>query len=264
MIIRDGWGYNPNPSEDKYNAIKCANTPTDDMLMSQYPNCLIHTSGEDVGLPDGTMGNSEVGHQNIGAGRIVFQDFTRVSQAVEDGSIADNPVLLKAIAASRENASTLHVMGLLSPGGVHSHEDHFMAVVRMAADAGAQRVCVHGFLDGRDTPPRSAGASIERMQTCVDALDNASFATLCGRYYAMDRDQRWDRNLQAWDMLVEARAEYHADKAAAGLEAAYARDENDELRRERDAWKATALDESTWPNLTRRRAQSRIEQKDDR
>jgi 2,3-bisphosphoglycerate-independent phosphoglycerate mutase len=138
-------------------------------------------------------------------------------------------VLLKAIAASREHRSTLHVMGLLSPGGVHSHEDHFMAVVRMAAEAGAHRVCVHGFLDGRDMPPRSAGESIERMQACVDALDDTSFATLCGRYYAMDRDQRWDRTAQAWDMLVEGKAGQCAGDAAEALQAAYARDENDEF-----------------------------------
>jgi 2,3-bisphosphoglycerate-independent phosphoglycerate mutase len=224
-MILDGWGHRDDAPD---NAISQASTPNWDRLL-QGNHTTIETSGEFVGLPAGQMGNSEVGHMNIGAGRVVFQDFTRVSQAVEDGSIANNPVLQKAIAASREHASTLHVMGLLSPGGVHSHEDHFMAVVRMAADAGAHRVCVHGFLDGRDMPPRSAAGSIERMQACVDALPDTSFASLCGRYYAMDRDQRWDRTVQAWDMLVEGKTEYRFDDAATTLQAAYDRDENDEF-----------------------------------
>jgi 2,3-bisphosphoglycerate-independent phosphoglycerate mutase len=225
LMILDGWGHREDAPD---NAISQASTPNWDRLL-QGSHTTIETSGEFVGLPAGQMGNSEVGHMNIGAGRVVFQEFTRVSQAVEDGSIARNPVLLKAIAASREHASTLHVMGLLSPGGVHSHEDHFMAVVRMAAEAGAHRVCVHGFLDGRDTPPRSAGPSIERMQACVEGLGNASFASLCGRYYAMDRDQRWDRTVQAWDMLVEGSARHHAGDAATALQEAYARDEADEF-----------------------------------
>ncbi|NOR18877.1 MAG: phosphoglycerate mutase (2,3-diphosphoglycerate-independent), partial [Xanthomonadales bacterium] len=226
LMILDGWGHR-EAAED--NAISRAETPRWDQLLSSGTHTTIETSGEFVGLPAGQMGNSEVGHMNIGAGRIVFQDFTRIGNAVEDGSFTTNPVLVNAITASREQASTLHIMGLLSPGGVHSHEDQFLAMVRMAANQGAHSIKVHAFLDGRDTPPRSAGHSIQMMQECVDKLEHTEIASICGRYYAMDRDQRWDRVEKAWTMLVDAKAAFHYDKADRALEAAYERDESDEF-----------------------------------
>jgi 2,3-bisphosphoglycerate-independent phosphoglycerate mutase len=226
LMILDGWGHREDAPD---NAIYRAETPCWDDLLRSGSHTTIQTSGEYVGLPAGQMGNSEVGHMNIGAGRIVFQDFTRIGNAVEDGSFAANPALIKAIEASQKQVSTLHIMGLLSPGGVHSHEDQFLAMVRMAATQGAHRIRIHAFLDGRDTPPRSAGHSIQLMQDCVDEFPAAEIATICGRYYAMDRDQRWDRVEKAWDMLVNAEAPYQDDDAGHALEAAYQRDESDEF-----------------------------------
>jgi len=231
LMILDGWGYREDAPD---NAISQATTPCWDQLQQLGSLTSIDTSGESVGLPQGQMGNSEVGHMNIGAGRIVFQDFTRISNAVEDGSLASNPALIKGMEASRKHGSTLHIMGLLSPGGVHSHEDHFLAVVRMAAAQGADKIRVHAFLDGRDTPPRSAAASIQKMQACLDDLHNndlhnAAFASLCGRYYAMDRDQRWDRVEKAWRMLVSGEAMFKSSDAETALQSAYGRDESDEF-----------------------------------
>ena len=226
LMILDGWGHRKD-AED--NAIYQARTPYWDQIQQLGSHTTIETSGEFVGLPAGQMGNSEVGHMNIGAGRIVFQDFTRISNAVEDGSFASNPALGKAIKASRTHASTLHIMGLLSPGGVHSHEDHFLAMVHMAAAQGAHKIRVHAFLDGRDTPPRSAGPSIQKMQDSLDKIHNAAFASLCGRYYVMDRDQRWDRVEKAWDTLVNGKAIFNSSDAGTALSSAYARDESDEF-----------------------------------
>jgi 2,3-bisphosphoglycerate-independent phosphoglycerate mutase len=226
LMILDGWGHRENAAD---NAISQASTPSWDQLQRLGSSTTIETSGEFVGLPAGQMGNSEVGHMNIGAGRVVFQDLTRISHAVEDGSFTNNPALLKAIDASRAHSSTLHIMGLLSPGGVHSHEDHFLATVRMAAARGAHNIRVHAFLDGRDTPPRSARPSIQRMQDCLDGLHGAAFASLCGRYYVMDRDQRWDRVEKAWDMLVNGEATFESTDAESALQSAYERDESDEF-----------------------------------
>jgi 2,3-bisphosphoglycerate-independent phosphoglycerate mutase len=226
LMILDGWGYREDAAD---NAISQATTPCWDQLLQLGCHTRIETSGEFVGLPPGQMGNSEVGHMNIGAGRIVFQDFTRISNAVKDGSFNSNAALLGAVEASRKHASTLHIMGLLSPGGVHSHEDHFLAMVRMAADKGAHRIRVHAFLDGRDTPPRSAGPSIQKMQDCLDEFQNAAFGILSGRYFAMDRDQRWDRVEKAWQALANGKAEFSNDNAGAALQAAYERGENDEF-----------------------------------
>jgi 2,3-bisphosphoglycerate-independent phosphoglycerate mutase len=226
LMILDGWGHRED-AED--NAISQASTPCWDHIQQLGAQTTIKTSGEFVGLPAGQMGNSEVGHMNIGAGRIVFQSLSSISNAIEDGSFASNQALVKAIAASREKRSTLHIMGLLSPGGVHSHEEHFFAMVKMAAAQGAHRIVVHAFLDGRDTPPRSARPSIQKMQDCVDAYDNADFGSVCGRYYAMDRDKRWDRVEKAWDMLVAGNGMFHSDDAATALQSAYERDENDEF-----------------------------------
>jgi len=226
LMILDGWGDREDAAD---NAISQATTPNWDQLQKLGSRTSIETSGEYVGLPAGQMGNSEVGHMNIGAGRIVFQDLTRISSAVKDGSFDSNPALLGAIKASREQNSTLHIMGLLSPGGVHSHEDQFLAMVRMAAKQGAYEIRVHAFLDGRDTPPRSAGASIQKMQACLDEFQNATFGILSGRYFAMDRDQRWDRVEAAWQALVNGQANFDADTATLALQSAYERDENDEF-----------------------------------
>jgi 2,3-bisphosphoglycerate-independent phosphoglycerate mutase len=226
LMILDGWGYR---EETENNAIALGETPCWDELWQQDPHVLIETSGEAVGLPDGQMGNSEVGHMNIGAGRRVYQDFSRITQAIQDGSFAENPQLCGAIDTAVKNGSTVHVMGLLSPGGVHSHDDHFIATVQMAADRGAPSIAVHGFLDGRDTPPRSAKPSILRMQEVLDQIPAADFSTISGRYYAMDRDKRWDRVERAYHAISSAKSDQHETTALAALEQAYSRDENDEF-----------------------------------
>ena len=226
LLILDGWGHRDDPAD---NALAQADLPNWRRLWSGSPHTLIHTEGRHVGLPDGQMGNSEVGHMNLGAGRIVYQDLTRIDAAIEDGSFFDNPGLRSACDAAKANDATLHVMGLLSPGGVHSHETQIFAMLELAHRAGVRRVAVHAFLDGRDTPPRSAAASLAALQAKCDALDNARIATVSGRYYAMDRDKRWERLRLAWDAIVEAKSEHHADSAQAALEAAYARGENDEF-----------------------------------
>jgi len=226
LMILDGWGAREDAAD---NAISQANTPHWNQINKLGCHTTIETSGEFVGLPAGQMGNSEVGHMNIGAGRVVYQDYTRISKAVKDGSFTANPALCKAIHASRDNRSTLHIMGLLSPGGVHSHEDHFLAMVAMAASQGAHKISVHAFLDGRDTPPRSAAPSIAKMQECLDDHDNADFGVVCGRYFAMDRDQRWDRVQKAWDALVDGEGLFSSDDAGTALQSAYDRGENDEF-----------------------------------
>jgi 2,3-bisphosphoglycerate-independent phosphoglycerate mutase len=175
------------------------------------------------------MGNSEVGHLNIGAGRVVFQEFTRIELAIRNGELVRNPALARAVATARDNRAALHVLGLVSPGGVHSHEDQIFAFVDMAAAAGAADIRVHAFLDGRDTPPKSAGASLRRLSERCRAHPGCRIASVCGRYYAMDRDQRWERTAAAYRLLTEEAAEFQADSALAGLEAAYARGESDEF-----------------------------------
>ncbi|KRG68349.1 2,3-bisphosphoglycerate-independent phosphoglycerate mutase [Pseudoxanthomonas dokdonensis] len=226
LLILDGWGHREDPTD---NALAQATLPNWQRLLSTCPHTLIHTEGRHVGLPDGQMGNSEVGHMNLGAGRIVYQDLTRVDAAIEDGSFFDNAELLAACQAARQGNHTLHVFGLLSPGGVHSHERHVFAMLEMAHRQGVAKVLVHAFLDGRDTPPRSAESSLRALQALCDKLGNCRIASVSGRYYAMDRDQRWDRLHKAWDAIVEGRAEHHADDALGALQAAYARDENDEF-----------------------------------
>jgi 2,3-bisphosphoglycerate-independent phosphoglycerate mutase len=198
-------------------------------LLAECPNTLVHTEGRFVGLPDGQMGNSEVGHMNIGAGRIVYQDLTRIDAAIEDGTFFDNIELAAACDAATREDGTLHVFGLLSPGGVHSHESHIFALLRMARQRGVRRVAVHAFLDGRDMPPKSAEASLRALQAVCDELGNTRIATVIGRYYAMDRDQRWDRVIPAYRAITEAESPFHADDARAALAAAYAREETDEF-----------------------------------
>ena len=230
LLILDGWGHRDDPAD---NALAQADLPNWRRLLAGCPHTLIHTEGRHVGLPDGQMGNSEVGHMNLGAGRIVYQDLTRIDAAIEDGSFFDNPELRAACQAAvgrgADGGGTLHVMGLLSPGGVHSHERHIFAMLDLAARMGVPRVAVHAFLDGRDMPPKSAAPSLAALQARCDALGNARIASVSGRYYAMDRDQRWDRVSRAWDAIVEARAGQHASSAQAALDAAYARGENDEF-----------------------------------
>ena len=225
MII-DGWGYRA-PADD--NAISLADTPCWDALWAQSSHCLLNTSGEAVGLPAGQMGNSEVGHMNIGAGRIVYQDFTRITQAISDGRFFENKALSQALEKCRSVGGTAHIMGLLSPGGVHSHDDHFLATVEMARRRGISQITVHGFLDGRDMPPRSAKPSIMRMQESLDRIDAARFGSISGRYFAMDRDQRWDRVERAYRAITRGDSDLHAESALESLENAYQRDENDEF-----------------------------------
>jgi 2,3-bisphosphoglycerate-independent phosphoglycerate mutase len=223
LCILDGWGYR---AESADNAIALAQTPVWDDLIAGSPHAFLETSGLAVGLPDGQMGNSEVGHMNLGAGRVVMQDLPRIDLAVADGSLAQNPALTKAIAALKASGGTAHILGLLSPGGVHSHQNHIVALARVIAAAGVP-VAIHGFLDGRDTPPSSAKGFVETVLAEV-AGTSISIATLSGRYYAMDRDKRWDRVTLTYQALVEGKGPKAADPVAA-IEASYADGKTDEF-----------------------------------
>lgn len=226
LLILDGFGYREDAD---HNAVALARKPNWDKLWSTYPHTLIHASELHVGLPRGQMGNSEVGHLNIGAGRVVYQDLTRVDVAVEDGSFYTNPALSEAVAVAKRQGSTLHILGLLSPGGVHSHELHILAMLELAARTGLKQVVVHAFLDGRDTPPRSAMPSLQLLQNKCDELRVGRIATISGRFFGMDRDNRWERVQVAYDMFTQGKAPFKAATAAEGLEQAYARGENDEF-----------------------------------
>ena len=226
LLILDGWGHRDETAD---NAIALAQVPHWRGLLADYPHTLVHTEGKFVGLPEGQMGNSEVGHMNIGAGRIVYQDLTRVDAEIESGDFFRNPELLAACRAARDAGGTLHLMGLLSPGGVHSHEAHLFALIELAKREGVARVAVHAFLDGRDMPPRSAEASLRALADAMAKAGNAHLASVSGRYYAMDRDQRWERVEAAYRAMTEAAAEFRAADGLAALEAAYARGENDEF-----------------------------------
>jgi len=226
LITLDGWGHR---EESDSNAIQQANTPFWNKIWSEQAHTLIQTSGQSVGLPEGQMGNSEVGHMNLGAGRIVYQNFTRITKDIDDGMFEQNPVLCKAIDAAIKNDKAVHLLGLLSPGGVHSHDDHIQAAITMAAKRGAKQIYVHAFLDGRDTPPRSAEASLYKIDQQLKTLGVGRIATMIGRYFAMDRDNRWDRVKKAYDLLTLAKSDYHFGTPNDALEAAYSRDENDEF-----------------------------------
>lgn len=226
LLILDGFGYSETPD---HNAVFQANTPVWDALWRNWPHTLLDCSGASVGLPDDQMGNSEVGHLHLGCGRLLAQDLTRINNAVRDGSFYQNPVLTGAVDQARDSGKPLHVMGLLSPGGVHSHEDQILAMVELAVRRGLEHMYVHAFLDGRDTPPRSAGESIAKFEARLAQLGHGRIATLSGRFYAMDRDKRWERVEQAYAMLVEGRGAFSAASAMEGLEAAYQRGENDEF-----------------------------------
>ncbi|MCZ4339287.1 2,3-bisphosphoglycerate-independent phosphoglycerate mutase [Shewanella colwelliana] len=226
LLILDGWGYRENTHN---NAVYHANTPVLNRLNQQYPNSLISGSGLDVGLPDGQMGNSEVGHINIGSGRVVYQELTRIGKAIDDGEFDANPALVAAVDKAIAVNGAVHIMGLLSPGGVHSHESHIEAMCKMAVKRGAKKVYLHAFLDGRDTPPRSAKSSLAHFNEVFAALGTGRVASLIGRYYAMDRDNRWDRVSQAYELITEGKSQHQYTDAVDALEAAYARDENDEF-----------------------------------
>ena len=204
-MILDGLGLNEN---ENANAFKLANTPTLDRLMKQNPNSILHTSGLDVGLPEGQMGNSEVGHTNIGAGRVVYQELTRITRDIENGDFFSNEELVKAIEHCKENNSKLHIMGLLSDGGVHSHTRHLYALLELAKRKDFENVFIHCFLDGRDTPPASAENYIMELQEKIEEKQVGKIATLMGRFYAMDRDKRWDRIEKAYNALVNGEGEY--------------------------------------------------------
>ncbi|WP_297790925.1 2,3-bisphosphoglycerate-independent phosphoglycerate mutase [uncultured Marinobacter sp.] len=226
LIILDGWGHR-DPAED--NAISNANTPFWDKLWQQNPKTLINTSGMFVGLPQGQMGNSEVGHMNLGAGRVVYQSLTRIDKDLEDGTFASNPTLCAAIDKAVSSGRAVHLMGLLSPGGVHSHEEHILAAAELAAARGAKEVYVHAFLDGRDMPPRSAKPSLEKAAAKLKSLGVGRVASIVGRYYAMDRDNRWDRVEAAYNLMTTGDAEFTATDPISALELAYERGENDEF-----------------------------------
>lgn len=225
LIILDGWGIRPEPLG---NAITEADPVHYFDLIKRYPNIAIEASGEPVGLPDGQMGNSEVGHLNIGAGRVVYQELTRIDKAIRDGDFFQNPVLLESMAAAKRNNKTLHLMGLVSDGGVHSSVNHLLALLDMAKQNGVEKVRVHAFLDGRDVPPQSAGKSLEVVEQKLLDLDYPQIATITGRYFAMDRDKRWDRVQKAYENLVMANGRRSLLSKDA-LQLSYNQDETDEF-----------------------------------
>ncbi|UMZ12497.1 2,3-bisphosphoglycerate-independent phosphoglycerate mutase [Pseudomonas sp. MPFS] len=226
LMILDGFGHSESHES---NAVYAANKPVLDRLCASVPNGLISGSGMDVGLPDGQMGNSEVGHMNLGAGRVVYQDFTRVTKAIRDGEFFENPTLCAAVDKAVAAGKAVHILGLLSDGGVHSHQDHLVAMAELAFKRGAEKIYLHAFLDGRDTPPKSAQSSIELLDETFKTLGKGRIASLIGRYFAMDRDNRWDRVAQAYNLIVEGQGQFSAATAQQGLQAAYARDESDEF-----------------------------------
>ena len=226
LIILDGFGYR---EECAHNAICQARKPHWNFFWKTCPHTTIDASGKWVGLPTAQMGNSEVGHLNIGSGRVVYQDYTRIEAAIESGEFFKNPVLELAVATARGRRAALHILGLLSPGGVHSHESQIHAMLEMAAKAGVVDILVHAFLDGRDTPPKSAAASLELLQKKCAQLKAGRIASVVGRYFAMDRDQRWERVQAAYELITQGKAPHRATDALQALEQAYARGETDEF-----------------------------------
>ncbi|MDA8165099.1 MAG: 2,3-bisphosphoglycerate-independent phosphoglycerate mutase [Desulfobacteraceae bacterium] len=227
LAILDGWGAGaPSPT----NAVYMANTPNMDGWQRDYPATTLLAHNGAVGLPEGQMGNSEVGHLNIGAGRVVYQDFTRINLAIRQGDFFANPVLKEAMAKVKAGGSALHLLGLVSDGGVHSHIDHLKALVDMAVNReGLARVYIHAFMDGRDTPPKSGAGFLEELQAHLAADGAARIATVTGRYYAMDRDNRWERVQRAWKALVDGQGDHRATDPVAAVRAAYERGETDEF-----------------------------------
>ncbi|MFG0325763.1 MAG: 2,3-bisphosphoglycerate-independent phosphoglycerate mutase [Phycisphaerales bacterium JB037] len=202
LIIRDGWGENPNPEHDAFNAIKLADTPVDDRLRAQWPHTLVATSGEDVGLPEGTMGNSEVGHMNIGAGRVVYQDSVRISKACREGTLGEVEAIRDSIRHAVEQDAAVHLMGICSDAGVHGLLTHLEALLRVCKELGAPRVYLHLFTDGRDTGPYTGKGFVEQVERFCGDLGVGRIASVVGRYWAMDRDNRWERVKKAYDLLT--------------------------------------------------------------
>ncbi len=225
LIIMDGFGIAPDSGG---NAIAVAKTPELDRIFAESAYTQLAASGMDVGLPAGQMGNSEVGHTNIGAGRVVFQDLPRITNSIADGSFFENPAYVKAMDAAKENGKALHILGLLSDGGVHSHIEHIFAICEMAKKRGLEKVFVHCFLDGRDVPPKSAAEYVRRLDDKCTQLGNVKIATLQGRFYGMDRDKRWDRVEAGYNAIVCGEGEFEPDPVKA-VEASYANDVSDEF-----------------------------------
>ena len=226
LIIMDGWGDGDN--QDPNNAIRVAKTPVIDGLMASYPHTELQCSGEAVGLPDGQMGNSEVGHTNIGAGRIIYQELTRITKAIKDGSFFKNEALQSIVSTVKQNGSALHLMGLVSPGGVHSHSNHLYGLLELAKKEGLSRVYVHAFLDGRDVPPSSAAEYLADLEAKIKEIGIGQIATISGRYYAMDRDKRWDRVQKAYNVIAGAEGNTAAT-AAEAIAASYKAEVTDEF-----------------------------------
>src|SRR5580704_1523650 len=225
LIIMDGWGLGKVESAD---AVRHAKTPFVSSLYSKYPNSTLVTCGEDVGLPDGQMGNSEVGHLNIGAGRIVYQELQRINVGIRDGSFAKNPVLLRALHLAKSQNKKLHLLGLVSDGGVHSHINHLKTLVDCCKSESISSVFIHAFTDGRDTDPKSGYGFIKNLQEHLDSTGTGKIATVSGRYYAMDRDKRWERIKLAYDTLVNGKG-YSGKDALQIIEESYAAGVTDEF-----------------------------------
>ncbi|HEY2566311.1 MAG TPA: 2,3-bisphosphoglycerate-independent phosphoglycerate mutase [Candidatus Aquirickettsiella sp.] len=226
LLILDGWGYR---TEKDHNAIAMANTPHWDHLLQTYPHTLLDASGLAVGLPAGQMGNSEVGHLTMGAGRVLYQDLSRINKDIEMGEFFKNPCLSTGFKKVKANQKSVHILGLLSPGGIHSHEQHWYALLELAAQQEIQQCYLHPFLDGRDTPPKSATNYLENLEKKCKQLGLGKIVSLIGRYYAMDRDNRWERTQAAYDCLSLGKAAYSATSALHALQLAYARGESDEF-----------------------------------
>ncbi|MDH4008911.1 MAG: 2,3-bisphosphoglycerate-independent phosphoglycerate mutase, partial [Desulfuromonadales bacterium] len=224
LIILDGWGINENCEN---NAVCLAKTPRLDDLFQSYPSSWLNASGLNVGLPEGQMGNSEVGHLNIGAGRIVYQDLTRISQSIAEGDFFTNRVLLEALQKIHKAGGKLHLMGLLSDGGVHSHNSHLYALIELAKRQGVE-VCIHTFMDGRDTPPQSGAGYLAQLETEIKRIQHGQVATVIGRYYAMDRDNRWDRVSRAWQAITLGQG-HAVNSSAEAIATAYAAGQTDEF-----------------------------------
>lgn len=230
LMILDGIGHRADPKD---NAVLSANTPNLDSLKQHCPHGLISGSGLDVGLPDGQFGNSEVGHMNLGAGRILYQDSTKISKAIDDGDFFDNTVFVNAVQSAIDNDGAVQILGLLSDGGVHSHIDHIIAMTKLALQQGVEQVYIHAFLDGRDTPPKSAKKYLDQLQTMLDTFNSqykgqAVIGSVVGRFFAMDRDKRWDRVQSAFDLLTQGQGQT-AQTALQAVELAYDKDETDEF-----------------------------------
>src|SRR5438105_1028066 len=233
LIIRDGWGVrfeDAAAAERHGNAVQLANLPVLDRVLAAYPHALLQASGEAVGLPPGQMGNSEVGHQNLGAGRVTYQDLMRISVAIRDGSFFRNPVLLKVMGEVRRTGRRLHMLGLLSDGGVHSHISHVIALIEMARQQRleADQVIVHAIMDGRDTPPKSGVRYLEQLESELQRIGTGRIGTVIGRYYSMDRDNRWERTDRAYAAYVRGEGN-RAGSTREAIEASYAADRTDEF-----------------------------------